>query len=661
MKMTLLPCLILFSTLALHAAPVLHPLFSDRAVLQRDVVLPVFGTANRGENIAVTLGDRTAKTKADDKGLWRVEFPPAPASAAGMMLEARGEDGQPARATDILLGDVWLLGGQSNMRHAFRTYPLLKDSTAQINDPDLRLLVINAPAKPSDQKAGPAESSPSGPPSLIHAGYKGAWQSASQPYIDEFSPVGYYFGAALRRELKVPVGLVLSTVGGTQLERWLPAADAEKVKPGAFFSGTPSDLYDKMIAPLRGFAWRGVAWYQGESNSNDPLSYGPLLKSLIDSWRRELGVAGRPFLIVQIAPFVGGPGQIKPESWAWLREQQSQAAGMTRNAGLVVTLDVGEAEDIHPQNKVPVGERLALWALQDAGRKVQAAGPRFLRQDIKGPVICLTFSETAGGLKTQRLALNRKRNLPFGTDPEAAVAPADQLTGFQICGADGVFYPAEGSLKGDQVSLRSSSVPSPTAARYAWENFPLGNLFGGSGLPAEPFRTDKFPSPDFGLPIDGHPAPAELPGVELTLLKTGHENPYGPATTVEGREAQAVLHADKPAVKFEGRYVYAALSGEFSKADKPVIISIIYHDDFPSVVKVRYDSSDNTVNPQSKNPGVFKEAGSFRTTGAGAWKIVEFQIADGHFERRCNGADIRLESTRDRNLVIGGIYARPVE
>jgi len=661
MKNAFLVSLILSFTMGLHAAPILHPLFSDRAVLQRDVALPVFGTARPGEKITVTLGDRKASAAADASGQWRVEFAPAPACATGMVLEVRGEDGSPARATDILLGDVWLLGGQSNMRHAFRTYPLLKDSTAQINDPDLRILVINAPPKPADQKAGSVDSTPAGSPPLIHAAYKGAWQPACRPYIDEFTPTGFYFGAALRRELKAPIGLVLSAVGGTQIERWLPAADASKVRTGAFFTGKPSDLYEKMIAPLRGFAWRGAAWYQGESNTNDPISYGPLQEALIRGWRRELGLAGRPFLIVQIAPFVGGSGQIKPESWAWLREQQSQVAGKTKDAGLVVTLDVGEGEDIHPQNKEPVGERLALWVLQDAGRKVQASGPRFLHQEIKGSELCLTFSETAGGLKAQRVALNRKPNLPFGTDPEAAVAPANQLVGFQICGADGVFHPAEGRIKGDQVSLRSSAVQSPTAARYAWDNFSLGNLFGGSGLPAEPFRTDNFPSPDFGLPLEGSPAPEKLPGVALTLLKTGKENPYGPETMVEGRGAQTVLHTDNPAVKFQGRFVYAALPGEISKADGPVIISIIYHDDFPSVVKIRYDSSDETVNPQSKNPGLFKEAGNFRTTGSGGWKIVEFKIADGLFQRRCNGADIRLDSMTDRDIVINGIYARSVQ
>jgi sialate O-acetylesterase len=634
----------------------LNPLFSDGVVLQRDVTLPVFGTGQPGEKVLVKLGMRTNSTTIDAEGRWCVEFAPAPACHEGMALEVSGTEGPPLRVADVLLGDVWLLGGQSNMQHAFRTYPLLKDTTANISHPKIRLLSIN-PEHPKDsRKAG---SSPSGP-SLVNPSFKNTWQAARPPYLDEFSPVGYYFGAALQRELKVPIGLVLSAVGGTQIERWIPAADLAKVGASALFTGTPSDLYEKMIAPLRGFAWRGVAWYQGESNANDPLSYGRLLETLITSWRRELAVNDRPFLIVQIAPYVGKPGQFKPETWAWLREQQSQVASKVKNAGLIVTLDLGEAEDIHPPDKQPIGERMALWAVKDTREKVQAASPCLLRQEIKGSEICLTFSETAGGLKTQRVAMNRKRNLPIGSDADAAIAPAHQLVGFQICGIDGVYHLSEGRIEGDQVFLRSDAVSSPKAVRYAWENFPLGNLFGGSGLPAEPFRTDSFPPPDFGLPVEGVPAPEKPPGLKLTLQKESTlENPYGPQTMLGGKEAETILHTTKPNSKWTGRYGYATLPGNHAAGKEPVILSVIYHDDFPDLVKVRYDSSDESVNPNTPISGAFKELGSFRKTGSGGWKLAEFKIHDGRFERHCNGSDIRIESLQDRDLIINGLFVRP--
>jgi len=658
-KSLIVLCFGVYGTLGLHAAPRLHPLFADRAVLQRDVPLPIFGTARPGEKVNVTLGARNQFTITDADGKWSVEFPPTSASGIGMVLEASGEDGPPARATDIVIGDVWLLGGQSNMHHAFRTYPLLKDAPLSINDPEIRLLHI-----PPQTKSGGAknanQNSPNKQPFLINPIYRDAWQPACPPFLDHFSPAGYYFGAALRRELNVPIGLVLSAEGGTQIERWLPLADALKVKHSAFFRDKPSDLYEKMIAPLRGFAWRGVAWYQGESNANDPLSYGPLLESLIAGWRRELALEGRPFLIVQIAPFDGASAQIKPESWAWLREQQSRVAENAKNAGLVVTLDLGEAEDIHPQNKHPIGERLALWAIKLAGRKVQAAGPRFQRQEIKGPELWLSFSETAGGLKTQRVAMNRKKNLPFGTDPGAAVTPSDQLLGFKICGIDRIFHPAEARIHGDRVVLTSSSVPQPVAARYAWDNFPLGNLFGGSGLPAEPFRTDDFPPPDFGLPLIGTPAPVEPPGDSLVLLKDGKENPYGPEKIVDGRQAHVVLKTTKPEIKFQGRYVYAKIPEGVVHPGGRVIISIIYYDNFPNTVKLRYDSADQSVQVSRRSRGVFKELGHFRMEGSGQWRMVEFEVTDGRFNGRCNGADIRLDSFPDKDLVIGGIYMRPL-
>jgi sialate O-acetylesterase len=640
----------------LETALSLNPLFSNGAVLQRDVALPIFGTGQPGEKISVKLGTRTNSATVDAEGRWRVEFAPAPACHEGMMLEVSGKEGPPLRVVDVLLGDVWLLGGQSNMQHAFRTYPLLRDTIASINHPEIRLLSIN----PEHPKGSRNATAPPNSASLVDPSFKNTWQAARPPYLNEFSPVGYYFGAALQRELKVPIGLVLSAVGGTQIERWVPAADMAKAKPSALFAGTPSDLYEKMIAPLRGFAWRGVAWYQGESNANDPLSYGRLLETLITSWRRELAVDGRPFLIVQIAPYVGKPGQFRPETWAWLREQQSQVASRMTNAGLIVTLDLGEAEDIHPPNKEPVGERMAQWALKDAGRKVQASSPHLVRQEVKGSQICLTFSETAGGLKTQRVAMNRKRNQPLESDPEAAIAPADQLMGFQICGMDGVYYPAEGRIQGDQVFLKSSTVPNPTATRYAWENFPLGNLFGGSGLPAGPFRTDSFPPPDFGLPVEGLPAPEKPPGLELTLQKDpALENPFGPKTMLDGRSAETILHTEKPDSKWAGRYGYATLPGEHAAGKAPVILSVIYRDDFPDLVKVRYDSSDETVNPNTPIFGAFKELGNIRKTGSGGWKLAEFKINDGRFERHCNGSDIRIESMQDRDLIINGLYVRP--
>ncbi len=640
--------------MTLHAAPTLHPLFSDRAVLQRDVVLPVFGAAKQGEKITVLLGDRSATAQADARGQWRVEFPPAPASTTPVTLEARGEDGAPAKADAVLFGDVWLLGGQSNMRHPFKTYGLLAGKTKSVNDPDLRLLIVNGPPPQEAAKAGAPV-----PPKLLHPVCQDAWQPAvGGPCLEEFSPAGYFFGESLRRELQVPVGLVLSAVGGTMIERWLPPEEAAKVKLSAFATDGPSDLYNLMIEPLRGFAFRGMAWYQGESNGKDPVSYGPLLEALIAGWRRELNVADRPFIIVQIAPFAGAPGQITPESWAWLREQQSLVALRISQTGLVVTLDLGEAEDIHPQNKQPVGHRMAWWALRDAGNNVQAASPRYQSYEVHGSDLVLSFTDTAGGLKTQRVAMNRKKNLPFCEDPEAAVAPADQLVGFQICGDDRVFHPADARIDSDKVTLSSPAVPQPVAARYAWDNFPLGNLFGGTGLPAEPFRTDDFPPPDFGLPVDGAPAPDHAPGQALSFLE-GKENPYGPSAEVDGREAYTFLKTRKPEVKFQGRYVYAKVPEGSAEPGWPVIVSVVYRDDFRNIVKVRYDSSDESVVVNPNNPGAFKDLGSFRMTGSGQWRMAEFEVKDGRFRQRCNGADIRLESLPDRDLVIGGVYVRP--
>lgn len=644
---------LLFCSLAgsLHAAVTFHPLFADRAVLQRDAPIPIFGSANPGEKVTVTFGKQKASAVADASGNWRIELPPAPASAEGQILEAQGQEGAPARAMDVLLGDVWLLGGQSNMRSSFKGYTLLKETTGTINDPQLRLLVINDPTK---------SSTPDGKLPQILPPYQGTWQPAATPWVDEFGPTGYYFGAALRRELGIPIGLVLSAVGGTPVERWIPPTDMQRAKPNAFLIETPSDLYNGMIAPLRGFGWRGVAWYQGESNSRDPLTYGALMRALIEGWRRELGVGEKPFIMCQIAPFIAREPKSTNESWAWLREQQAKVARALPKVGLVVTLDVGEGEDIHPQNKQPVGERIALFALREYGRTVQATSPRFLKQHVSGATLRLTFTETGGSLQTREVRMNRKPKLPFGTDPEAAVAPADRLVGFELCGKDGVYHSAEAEIHGNDVVLQSQSVPAPVSARYAWGNFPLGNLFGQTGLPAEPFRTDNLPPPDFGLPIEGVAAPDKSAGEPLVLI-ANNESTLGPVSKVDGRDAQPAQPAAKPNPKFRGRFLYAKLPDGFATGGKPVILSIVYHDSFRSPVRLRYDSSDPSVNPNSNRAGVFKVAGDFLMTGTGGWKAVEFTLPDGKFERRCNGGDIRLESGADRDLVIGGLYVRPAQ
>lgn len=641
----------LFCVAAAQAAPVLNPLFSDRAVLQRDVVLPIFGTAKPGEKISVILGARSARTVADAQGQWRTEFPPSPANRNGIQLEVQGEEGEPLRVLDLLFGDVWLLGGQSNMRHAFQTYPILKDTTASINDSELRIVIVNHQTSPGSSPVNPIKAEAP----FFHPLFKDSWQKSQKPFVNEFSPAGFYFGEVLRRELQVPVGLILSAVGGTAIERWLPKQEADRAKFGAFFADTPSDLYERMIAPLRGFAMRGIAWYQGESNARDPLSYGPLLESLVCGWRRELGMEERPFLVVQIAPFEGGSGQIIPESWAWLREQQAQVSRKISNAGLIVTSDLGEAEDIHPQNKAQVGERLALWALRDAGKSMQAASPFFQKYEVIGNKLLLYFCEFAGELKSQRVAMNRRKNLAFGQDPEAAVATADKLVGFQICGPDHVFHSAEAKINGDHVVLSSSAVPMPIAARYAWGNFPLGNLFGGTGLPAAPFRTDNFSPPDFGLPMEGQLAPAEPTGQPLLFVKEGIENPYAPQTVISGREAHTVLKTQVPDSKMNGRYVYAKFPEGTTQEGEPTTISIIYYDDFCGIVKVRYDSADDSVHINPSKPGAFKELGHFRMTGSRAWKTVDFKMTDGAFKKRCNGADIRLESQADKDFTIASI------
>lgn len=477
-----------------------HALFSDHAVMPRDCELPVWGTASDGEKVEVSFAGQTV-TGTASAGKWVVRLKPLAASPTPSKMIIRGPRNEVV-IQDLLVGDVWLCSGQSNME-----WPLAKSTrgrqvAAGIKAPNIRLFQVE-----KRMSATP----------VSEAG--GNWTACDPQHAMRFSAVAYYFGRDLNQAMQVPIGLIGSHVSATAAELWTsrsaldahpklkflherhqrivqqydPArakADyeaamekyrtvAEKARaagrkppraPG--MAGNPKDrgpscLYNGMIAPLQPFPIRGVIWYQGESNRANPPLYASLFPALIADWRKAWNRSDLPFLFVQLAPFNAVP----PE----LREIQTQVWKSTPHTGMAVITDFGSAGNIHPPDKEPVGKRLALAARAIAyGERIVWSGPVFTKADFRQDRVILRFTSVAKGLRAQ--------------------GNSGVLKGFSLAGADGKWVPAQAVIRGaDTLEIISPEVSQPKAVRYGWDKVPDVNLFNSEGLPAVPFRTDNQP------------------------------------------------------------------------------------------------------------------------------------------------------------------------
>jgi sialate O-acetylesterase len=438
-----------------------HALFSDHAVLQQGVAVPVWGTADVGERVTVTYQSQKVSTIAKD-GKWMVWLKPVSVGGPSLMAIAGSNA---IELKNVMVGEVWIASGQSNMQWPLVATTNAEEVIAAAADPMLRLFTV--PRTPASAPASDVE---------------GSWVECTPESVKDFTAVGYYFGQNLRKALHVPVGIIHTSWGGTRVEAWtsLPVLQSdpdfsESVKDIKDYGSAPNHpavLYNGMIAPLIPYGIKGAIWYQGESNAGQAYRYEKRLTNMITNWRRAWRLGTFPFLLVQLAPF----GKILTEpaesDWAELREAQLMTTIHCAKTAMAVTMDVGDPNDIHPQNKGPVGERLALAARAIAyGHKVAYRGPSCASMTVKGNRAILQFSRAPGGLE----------------------ARGGDLTGFAVAGEDRKFYNAKATILGDRVIVSSEQVAKPVAVRYGWANAPVANLFGKEGLPASPFRTDNWP------------------------------------------------------------------------------------------------------------------------------------------------------------------------
>jgi sialate O-acetylesterase len=459
-----------------------HPLFSDGMVLQRHpAVAHVWGTAEPDEQVTVALLTATnpnvakgSGAKADKDGKWHVTISLAEVEAGGpYTLSIKGKN--EVTIKDVYVGEVWIASGQSNMEQSIDATAGAKEAKDKAKNAKLRLFTVKRVADDTPQTTVPVE------------GALGKWHEAGPDTIGYFSAVAYYFGRDLQKALNVPVGIIHTSWGGTASEEWTSqrVLDAHPEHKGQHPRQTK--LYNGMIAPLIPYAIKGAIWYQGESNAGRAELYKTGFPLMIQNWRDDWKQGDFPFLFVQLAPWRIPPPRdqrdrldplqaVSPEphenAWAELREAQRLTSLGVKNTAMAVITDVGDAEDIHPRRKEPVGARLALCARAVAyGEKVEYSGPVYKSMDVEGNRVALHFTHVGKGL-------DAKYGVPLG---------------FTIAGEDRKFYNANAEIKGDTVVVWCDKVSKPVAVRYGWSNCPVVDFWNKDGLPASPFRTDDFP------------------------------------------------------------------------------------------------------------------------------------------------------------------------
>ena len=468
----------------------LHALFSDGMVLQSDFACPVWGTVEPGEEVTVSIGGQKKTAKAGADGKWSVKLDPLKTGGPHELIVG-GRNTVTVR--DVLIGEVWVCSGQSNMEWTVEKSNSPAEEKAAANFPKIRHFLV-----PRRQEAAPV------------ADVVGSWKTCSPETVGGFTAVGYYFGRELHQKLNVPVGLIHTSWGGTAAEVWTskrvidgtaalkPMAEnydkrlkkyeedlaafkaaAEKAKaedkPAPKAPGgkpmMPSCLYNGMIANIIPYGIKGAVWYQGESNASRAKEYQTLFPAMIKNWREDWGQGEFPFGFVQLANYRARKDQPADSDWAELREAQTMTLSLPKT-GMAVIIDIGDAKDIHPRNKQDVGRRLALWAQAQVYQKdIVYSGPLYESMKVEDGKIRLAFKHAGGGLE----------------------AKGEKLTGFSIAGEDRTFHWAEAKIDGKSVVVSSPEVAKPVAVRYAWADNPECNLYNKDGIPASPFRTDDWP------------------------------------------------------------------------------------------------------------------------------------------------------------------------
>ena len=443
----------------------LPSIFNDNMILQQDSNISIWGWSKSRSSISITVSwnEKTLITNSDDNGKWIINIK-TPKSGKSHEISLKSGD-QKISLSNILMGEVWIASGQSNMQMNLKGYnnePVLgaNDAIANSNNSEIRFFTVER--NTSETKMENLE---------------GNWSISNPENSPSFSAVAYSFAKHLNTVLDVPVAIIHSSWGGTPAEAWTDSqslnTDFEKgviKNHRGRASDEPSSLYNAMINPLINFRIKGAIWYQGESNVARANNYAKLKNSMIEGWRRAWNQGSFPFYFVQISPYKYD-GNDKSSS-AFLREAQLNTMFNTSNTGMAVSLDVGDENSIHPPRKFILGKRLAYWALnKDYGLStVEFSGPVFKSLEIKENKVLLKFDYAKNGL----------------------YCPDRIINNFELASEDRVFYPANAKIMRNQLEVQSDNVKNPVHVRYGWKNYLNGNLYNTKGLPASSFRSDSW-------------------------------------------------------------------------------------------------------------------------------------------------------------------------
>ena len=473
----------LSSTPVTFADVTVSKVFGDHMVLQQGKPIRVWGTADPGESVTVSLGSKSATTTAAKEGSWRVDLPALAADGKSHTMTVKGKN--MIELKDVLLGEVWICSGQSNMEWSVNSSLNSKEEIAAADHPQIRLFNVPGHVAKPDPQDDP----------------RGQWQICSPETIPGFTAAGYFFGRELQKELKVPIGLVGTNWGGTRIEPWTPPVGFKAVPNLEDYvenlesitkareaggkaprpKGGAVEIYNGMVHALTPLSMRGAIWYQGESNAGDGLRYDYLKEGLVKGWRSVFENDKLSFYWVQLANFQN-PGD-KPEGGGWgpVREGQRRALRLP-HTGMAVIIDIGNAKDIHPKNKQDVGKRLALWALaKDYKKDVVPSGPLYKGMKKEGSKIRISFDHVGSGLMT-----GEKK----GLDPVKETSGAE-LARFSIQDKAGKWHWAKAKIDGETILVWHGEVTAPQHVRFGYESNPVGiNLYNKEGLPASPFTTD---------------------------------------------------------------------------------------------------------------------------------------------------------------------------
>ncbi|MCX6327142.1 MAG: sialate O-acetylesterase [Bacteroidia bacterium] len=464
-SLTTLIIVFVLSSETLSGEVKLPAIFGDNMVLQQQTEAAIWGTAAKNATVKVSTSwnkkSYTAQAGSDGKWKLKVATP-----SAGGPYEVSVSDGTTLRLKNVMIGEVWVCSGQSNMEmpmKGFMSQPVKgsNEAIANSSNPAIRLITVKRATslQPLDN-------------------FTGSWKNCEPENVSEFSATAYYFGLMLYNALKVPVGLINTSWGGTRIEPWISEAGFKNFdfiklpdikQQGNLSHQTPTVLFNAMINPMVGYGIRGAIWYQGEANRNEANQYVKLLPGMVENWRSVWGVGEFPFYYVQIAPFDYGSTGLNS---AYLREAQLNASTAIPNIGMACIMDIGEKDCIHPSNKKAGSDRLAYLALANTyGKKgFASSGPVLKEMTVSGSVVKLTFNNASTGLTS------------FGKE----------LSCFEVAGANKRFFPAKAFIIGGGVTLFCPTVAEPVAVRYAFKDFIVGDLFNTEGIPASSFRTDTW-------------------------------------------------------------------------------------------------------------------------------------------------------------------------